>query len=295
MGELPEIPNIQKLSNCVTCVLAQNPSPFTLQGTNTYLVGSPQTNERLLIDTGSGNVEYFELLKKYLEDNKLKITTIAITHSHIDHLGGVEDVLKLSPGASVRKYVIPKGDPRLKANNYFIEEADAPVIHWEDKEVLETAGVRVKAYYTPGHCADHLSFWLEDEQVLFSGDNLLGHGSSVFDSYQLYIKSLMEMRDLPHLRRVFPGHGKVLENGVDAFNSLIEHRYDRIKELYDVVKQAGRPLSGEEIVASVYSDFHEKPRSVQLGAINNTKQYLEELERQGRVEEHDSLWSLKHS
>lgn len=292
MSQLPPIPDIQRLSDCVTCVLAQNPSSFTLQGTNTYLIGSPKTKERLLLDTGSGNVEYIELLKKYLKENDLKITTIAITHSHIDHLGGLEDVLELSPGASIRKCVIPKDDPRLRTNNYFIEEVELPVIHWEDKEVIDVAGVRMKAFYTPGHCADHLSYWLEDEQILFSGDNLLGHGSSVFDNYQLYITSLMEMRNLPHLRRVFPGHGKMLENGVDAFNSLIEHRYERIHELYLVLKRSNKPLSDEDIVAGVYSDFHQKPRSVQLGAINNTKQYLQELKRQGKIEENGDSWSL---
>lgn len=284
------MPDIQHLSKYVTCILGQNPSAFTLQGTNTYLVGDPNSKERLLIDAGSGHKEYYYILRKYLKDNDLKITTIAITHSHIDHIGGASDILELSPEAVLRKYLVPEKDAHMKKAHYFVEFSDLDAVHWADEQVIEVGNVHIKAYYTPGHCCDHLSFWLEEEQTLFSGDNLLGHGSSVFEDYNLYISSLLRMRDLPFLRRVYPGHGKTLENGVAAFNSLIEHRYERVAELYAVLKSANAPLTEEELVSRVYTDFYEKPELVRMGAIGNAKQYLAQLQRQGRVHFDEDRW-----
>lgn len=279
---LPRIPDVTQYSKYVTCILGQNASPFTLQGTNTYLVGDPASSERVLIDTGSGLDPYGRILQSYLETHNLKITALAITHSHPDHIGGISQVLRFAPLARVYKFIEP--------DSYDTNVAKYGITHWGDRETIEAGNVHLTAYFTPGHCRDHISIWLEEEQVLFSGDNLLGHGSSVFEDYRLYMNSLQQMRDLPFLRRVYPGHGVVIENGVAAFNSYIEHRYERVSELLAALRSAGTPLTDEELVERVYKDFKQKPRTVQAGAIGNTQHYLAELERQGRVLREGELW-----
>jgi len=102
------LPDQQRLSDAVYTVLGMNPGPFTLEGTNTYLVGSGSS--RILIDTGEGVDAYEANLKKAVEGSGCKdIEHILITHNHPDHVGGIKSVLKQFPGASVWKKVSKTG------------------------------------------------------------------------------------------------------------------------------------------------------------------------------------------
>lgn len=281
MSNLPEIKDVEQLSPCVTRIVGQNPSGFTLQGTNTYLIGHPKHKERLLLDTGSGIPVYTELLRNYLTKNGLTLGAIAISHWHPDHHGGLPEVLTIAPNARLYKYVVNE----LRTAPYSFQ-------HWADEQVLVECGVHLKGFYTPGHCEDHLSIWLEEEGVLFSGDNLLGHGSSVFKDFGLYLNSLMRMRDLPNLALVYPGHGLPIKDGVDGFNQNIELRYRRIQDIYEELKMHTE-LTEEELVRSIYKDFDSRSRIVQIGALSNTQHYLEKLKKDEKVEFNGIKWRAR--
>jgi len=88
------IPLITQLSSRVIRILGCNPSYFTLQGTNTYLIGKGPS--RTLLDVGEAhNKKYLSLLKQVLESHKVSITNIVISHWHLDHVGGLKDFIKL--------------------------------------------------------------------------------------------------------------------------------------------------------------------------------------------------------
>lgn len=94
MTKLSELAKISVLSDRVIRILGCNPGPFTLQGTNTYLVGKGK--QRVLIDTGEGNQpDYIKLLREVLDSNTVKLSSIILTHWHPDHIGGLEEVLRL--------------------------------------------------------------------------------------------------------------------------------------------------------------------------------------------------------
>jgi len=285
---LPELPEIKQLSPYVTRLLGANPGPFTLQGTNTYLIGDPKTRERVLLDTGDAKHEYYQLLKGFVESNDLIVTTVMITHSHHDHILGVPDVHKLFPLAKFLKYTM--------APSFEYDEIDKSMFtHWGDCEVIEAAGLHFVAYYTPGHCDDHLCIWLEEEGALFSGDNLLGHGSTVFNHYGNYMQSLIRMRDLPHLSVVYPGHGDIIEDGVLAFNMYLEHRRQREYEILKILQATTGELTTDEIVSRIYDAIESRPDRIRRAAANNTKQYLEKLRGDKKVAGDGDIWRCEPS
>ncbi|KAL0065749.1 hypothetical protein AAF712_007232 [Marasmius tenuissimus] len=100
MERMEAISSITRLSANVIRILAQNPGKFTLQGTNTYLVG--KQNPYTLIDTGEGKEEYVAELEKALKDtatvknpNEPEISDIVLSHWHRDHVGGLSSVLPM--------------------------------------------------------------------------------------------------------------------------------------------------------------------------------------------------------
>ena len=98
---LPEVPPIQLLSERVTAALGMNPGPFTLMGSNTYLVGTGK--KRILVDTGEGLDEYLPVLEEAMEKSGCEgIQEILITHYHHDHVGGIDSIQRrFGPGLKV--------------------------------------------------------------------------------------------------------------------------------------------------------------------------------------------------
>ena len=92
------LPNVERLSARVIRILGLNPGPFTLQGTNTYLVGTGR--RRILIDTGEGKDDYPALVREVLQQQDCKIQHVLLTHWHPDHVGGIRDVCEIQRGKS---------------------------------------------------------------------------------------------------------------------------------------------------------------------------------------------------
>lgn len=163
-----------------------------LQGTNTYLLGSG--SQRLLVDTGEGREHWIDLVLAALAERHLSIKQVLLTHWHGDHTGGVPDLLKHFPSLqdSIFKY-----DPDF---------SQQPII---DGQVFSVEGATVRAVYTPGHSTDHICFLLEEENALFTGDNVLGHGTTVVEDLAEYLRSLYKMQQ-QDCAIGYPGHGAVI-------------------------------------------------------------------------------------
>ncbi|CAG8778656.1 15109_t:CDS:2, partial [Gigaspora rosea] len=203
MAKLQTIPSFTQLSNRVVRILGENPGKFTLQGTNTYLIGTG--SRKILLDTGEGKPKYIQTLAesfKKLGENVI-ITDILITHWHIDHVGGIDSILQYTkennlPTPTIHKRLNPKRDKRTYQ----------PI---EENQIYHTDGASLRAIFTPGHSEDHVAFYLEEENALFTGDAVLGVGTTIFETLNEYINSLQKMKELSP-GRIYPGHGPMVED-----------------------------------------------------------------------------------
>ncbi len=278
-----ELPDIDVWSPRVVVALGQNPSMFTGPGTNTYLVGTGR--ERILLDTGQGVAAYWPVLEQALERAGCRIQEIVLTHGHPDHIGGAAGVIERYGPLRVSK--------RPHAG---FDRAHPVEIHpIDDGDVVQTEGATLRALHTPGHAEDHLCFVLEEERSVFSGDNVLGVGTTVIPAeggdLLDYMRSLERLRALEP-DAIYPAHGPVIRDGTAKVREYIEHRRQREHEIVDALR-AGQSLI-PDIVARVYAAY---PAALHVPARSSVCSHLLKLEREGRVrrEGEDPMtarWSL---
>ncbi|CAH1396949.1 unnamed protein product [Nezara viridula] len=274
------LPIVSRLTPRVVRVLGCNPGKMTLQGTNTYIIGTGK--KRILLDTGEkGKKDYIKKLKEFLHQESVSIEQVIITHWHGDHIGGLEDVTSIIGDGSIA-WKFPRSD--IKNESY-----DGITIHnLQDQQELSVEGASLRIIYTPGHTADHVVVYMKEENALFSGDCILGEGTAVFEDLYDYMKSLSIILNLkPDI--IYPGHGPVLETPVEKIQYYINHRNLRESQIKDVLTRKEEPLSEMDIVRIIYKDT---PESLYLAASNNVNQHLLKMEKEGIVHKKDSGWVL---
>jgi len=239
-----KLPDIDQWSERVIVALGQNPSVFAGPGTNTYLVGTGP--ERILLDPGGGETAYIPFLEQALERGACRIQEIVLTHGHPDHIGGVRQVIERFGELEVKKQPWPMMD----------ETHHVEITPIEDGSVIHTEGATLRALHTPGHAPDHLCFILEEERSLFSGDNILGVGTTVIPAesgnlgdYMASLERLLEEEPT----RIYPAHGPCIEQGTAKIREYIDHRLERNRQILDALDQgAALPMEIVEIVYAAY-------------------------------------------
>ncbi|HTU13938.1 MAG TPA: MBL fold metallo-hydrolase [Solirubrobacterales bacterium] len=202
-------------------VVADNPGPMTLTGTNTYLYGSDPC---WVIDPGPEDERHTAAVKKAAADRG-GIGGVLLTHSHHDHSGGVEAVgVPLSENVDGERF----------------------------------GGLTAVA--TPGHAIDHFCYFTDDG-VCFSGDLILGWGSTYVPpdggSLTSYMESLRLVRDRrPSL--ICPAHGPFITDPAAKVEEYLEHRESRERGLIEAMDRGVR--SRMALLDEVWSDVHEQLR-----------------------------------
>ncbi|KAE8138688.1 beta-lactamase-like protein [Aspergillus pseudotamarii] len=233
-SKLPVLPEIDDgLSSCVVRFLGCNPGSMQLQGTNTYLVGTGST--RILIDTGEGAPQWALGMTRYLEDHDISISHVLLTHWHKDHTGGIADLLAHDSNILVYKHRPDQGQLDIVNGQTF-----------------QTPGATLRAVLTPGHTVDHTCFVLKEENALFTGDNVLGHGYSVAEDLEAYTDSLRLMASLK-CAIGYPGHGDVIYNLPQAMAKYIAQRVSRERQIYAVLARQTSSCSSSSNVSSASS------------------------------------------
>jgi glyoxylase-like metal-dependent hydrolase (beta-lactamase superfamily II) len=265
-----EMPDVQTWSERVVTALGQNPGAFTGPGTNTYLVGTGRS--RILLDTGDGRLDYLPVLEQALEHaGGVSIQEIVLTHGHPDHIGGAASVMERHGRVRIAK----RGHEPFDA-------AYALEIHEiGDGDVIETEGATLRALHTPGHAPDHLCFVLEEECAIFTGDNVLGVGTTVIPpgSGNLgdYMISLARLLD-ESPRMLFPAHGPRIDDGVTKIREYIDHRLEREEQILETLRAGvARIHAMVEIIYAAY------PKGLHAAAGQSVASHLLKLEAEGRV------------
>jgi glyoxylase-like metal-dependent hydrolase (beta-lactamase superfamily II) len=211
-------------------VTATNASPYTLTGTNTYLLGDPRA---AVIDPGPDDPGHTREILEHATDAGRQIALILVTHGHSDHLGGAA---------------------RLAG------ESGAPVARWAggdrpltDGQTVSLDGLRLRVLHTPGHAPDHVVFYWEERGLLFSGDLILGSGTVMVTppagSMTDYLRSLDRIAGLT-LATIAPGHGPLISDPAARIAEYIAHR--RMREQQVLTALAGGPRTPGEIAGIIY-------------------------------------------
>jgi glyoxylase-like metal-dependent hydrolase (beta-lactamase superfamily II) len=237
-------------------VLAPNPGLRELDGTNTWVIGR---GPAIVVDPGPDEPSH--LLE--IERTAGAVGRIVLTHDHPDHAAGAIPLAERT-GAPVHAARPPAGGERL-----------------HDGDRIRSGGVELVAVATPGHAPDHVAFLLEPERALFTGDAVLGRGTSVLDppegELNAYLRSLHRMREF-RPRTIHPGHGPLVLDAVAKLDEYVAHRLERERQIIAALGSGSRPV--EELVADIYAD--QPPELFELAA-RSVLAHLLKLEAEGRA------------
>jgi glyoxylase-like metal-dependent hydrolase (beta-lactamase superfamily II) len=225
-------------STRVTRVLAPNPSPLTLEGTNTFVVADPGAGTAVVIDPGPAGEEH---ARRVLEAcGGREVECVLLTHTHADHAEGAGAFADRvgAPLAAIAPGWATAGAPDLASG--------AP---------LAAAGLELRPLPTPGHAADHCCFVLAAEGAVFTGDHVLGRGTTVVEwpggDMADYLASLRRLLDL-RPERLYPGHGPLVPDAVARVEGYLAHRQGREAQVLAALEAGDR--TPPQIVARVYAD-----------------------------------------
>jgi len=237
-------------------ILAPNPGVFTLEGTNTWVVGG---DPAVVIDPGPEDETHLQAVLRETG----AVGAVLVTHGHPDHAPGAARLGELA-GAPVMAFRPQEGQRRL-----------------HDEQLVTAGSIHLRVLYTPGHTADHVVFLAEGTGAMFTGDNVLGRGTAVIDPSEgdlaSYLQSLRRMREA-RPRVIYPGHGPTVFDAVGKLREYETHRAMREEQVLEAL--AAGMATAQEMVPSIYADV---PPELHPIAVRQVLAHLGKLEHEGRV------------
>src|SRR5690349_10557125 len=249
------------------CVLCPNPSPMTLDGTNTWVLLEPGSTEAVVIDPGPLHESHLRAVVAAVTDRGARVAQTILTHGHADHAEGASRFAELT-GAPTR--AVGRGHDDLG-----------------DGDVVSVHGLELRVVATPGHTSDSLSFALPADHALLTGDTVLGRGTTVVahpdGELAAYLESLERIAHLTGdgaVTAILPGHGPVVPDAAAMVAFYRTHRAERLEQVRQAVADgaATAPDVVQAVVERVYADV---PREVWPAAAQSVAAQLDYLRSRG--------------
>jgi glyoxylase-like metal-dependent hydrolase (beta-lactamase superfamily II) len=267
---------VTRVSPLVRRLVAPNASPFTLNGTCTYIVGEGKV---AIVDPGPEDDTHLWALLAAVKGEQ--VDAILITHTHRDHSPCAKKLRAATGGRVIGAGpFVARGDGSAGLDSAH-ERDYSPDGILADGERWQGAGYTIEAIATPGHCSNHLCFALPEEGALFSGDHVMAWSTSVVappdGSMRAYMDSLDKLRGRAETV-YWPGHGGPVVEPQRYMRALIHHRRQREASILNGLKDG--PQTIPALVAKVYVGLSP---SLTRAAGLSTLAHLEDLAERGLV------------
>lgn len=230
----PAYGEVRPVKPWASVLLARNPSPMTLDGTNTWLLRAADSESCVVFDPGPDDTRHLDAVAA-----AGPVEQILLTHGHPDHADGAA-ALRERTGAPVRAL-----DPAHRLGGEGLVDGD----------VVAAAGVEIRVLATPGHTADSLCFAVDD--AVLTGDTVLGRGTTVVahpdGRLADYLASLRRLHELG-ARTVLPGHGPELPDLAAVTAYYLRHREERLEQVRAALDRLGPNANAGDVVPIVYAD-----------------------------------------
>jgi endoribonuclease LACTB2 len=263
-------------------IRAENAGPMTGRGTNTYLIAG---TEPTLIDAAEDSDAYADRVAAALEAIQpgASLSRVLITHAHRDHIAGVAAIARRWPAASWAKIPLPDID-----RQYRVEWS--PV---HDGQLIAAGDASLWAVATPGHAPDHAVFVDVRTSGVFCGDLVMNGGTVTIPPSKgghlgQYLDSLRRLLDLQP-RRLFPGHGPIVENPGALIRAYIGHRVGREQQVLDALRLGS--VSPAEIARRIYPA--DLGANLWPAAEENVLAHLIKLREDDRAVQDGERWQLR--
>lgn len=241
----------------VRAVLAPNPSPMTLEGTNTWVVGEPGVGACVVVDPGPDDGTHLAAILDVVDGRRVE--AVLLTHRHPDHAEGAGAFAE-RVGARVRAQ--GEGEDDLA-----------------DGDVVSAGDVEIGVLGTPGHTADSVCFYVGADDALLTGDTILGWGTTMvawpdgrLDDYLGSLDRLAGLTGTGRVRTFLPGHGAYLPDADASVHYYLDHRRERLDQVRRAVE--GGATDVQSVLEVVYADV---PRELWPAASRSIEAQLHHL------------------
>lgn len=228
-----------QMSPRASCVLCPNPSPMTLDGTNTWVLSEPGSSSAVIVDPGPLDEGHLQAVVEHVSSTGRRVVLTLLTHGHLDHAESAGRFAALT-GAPVRGF--GRGHEDIRPG-----------------ESIRVGGLEILAVDTPGHTGDSFSFVLPADNTILTGDTVLGRGTTVVawpdGNLEDYLHSLARIEAMTQAGTVtsmLPGHGPFVADAASTVTFYLQHRAERLDQVRAAV--ADGMLTARQVVESVYAD-----------------------------------------
>lgn len=262
----PRVWGSARVSAHARVILADNPSPLTYLGTNTWILADPGSPACVVVDPGPDSALHLRAVQRACDEDGCAVAAILVTHDHADHAEGAE------------RFAAMTGAPVLSRKGGTLP--DGPLD-------LGPGAPRLEVIPLPGHASDLVGFLVPADASIVSGDMLFRQSSTLIcwpdGSLAEYMASLERLRSVVEARnvaRLLTAHGPLIDDPAAAIERAVRHRLDRLQRVRAAV-EAGAGADVDRIIQAVYQDVDVR---LDPAARINIHAQLEYLEGKGLLQ-----------